>query len=237
MSFSCLNSSNVFLCSLHACDLQVKLWTIIGTQMSIGRKMARICAASVKCPSGINGRALKAPGVGAPAGRQLFHVKRPNVRSAACAEQGSSGSVARSPCGPILMAESIHRTDATMRAERGRRLVNRIKSRRRWQPSVRTGTTPSCTHTTMTKRDDKSLAEQNAEIRRWAEENGFTVGSRLGEKQDAVELVAPRVPVVEFTVHIDEDVYEAAMLRATYDGYDNASEVVEAALREWARGY
>ena len=30
---------------------------------------------------------------------------------------------------------------------------------------------------------------------------------------------------------------EAAMLRATYDGYDNASEVVEAALREWARGY
>ena len=34
-----------------------------------------------------------------------------------------------------------------------------------------------------------------------------------------------------------EDVYEAAMLRATYDGYDNASEVVEAALREWARGY
>ena len=125
------------------------------------------------------------------------------------------------------MAESIHRTDATMRAERGRRLVNRIKSRRRWQPSVRTGTTPSCTHTTMTKRDDKSLAEQNA----------FTVGSRLGEKRDAVELAASRVPVVEVTVHIDEDVYEAAMLRATYDGYDNASEVVEAALREWARGY
>ena len=205
--------------------------------MSIRRKMARIPAASVKRPSGINERALKTPGVGAPAGHQLFHVKRPNVRFAACAEQGSSGSVARSPCGPILMAESIHRTDATMRAERGRRLVNRIKSRRRWQPSVRTGTTPSCTHTTMTKRDDKSLAEQNAEIRRWAEENGFTVGSRLGEKQDAVELVAPRVPVVEFTVHIDEDVYEAAMLRATYDGYDNASEVVEAALREWARGY
>ena len=51
---------------------------------------------------------------------------------------------------------------------------------------------------TMTKRDDTSMAEQNAEIRRWA---------------------------------------EAAMLRATYDGYDNASEVVEAALREWARGY
>ena len=65
--------------------------------------------------------------------------------------------------------------------------------------------------------------------------SAFTVG-RVGEKQDAVELVAPRVPVVEFTVHIDEDVYEAAMLRATYDGYDNASEVVEAALREWARG-
>lgn len=124
-----------------------------------------------------------------------------------------------------------------MRAERGSCLVNWVKSRRLWWDSVRTGSTPSCTHTTMTKRDDKSLAEQNAEIRRWAEENGFTVGSRLGEKQDAVELVAPRVPVVEFTVHIDEDVYEAAMLRATYDGYDNASEVVEAALREWARGY
>lgn len=89
----------------------------------------------------------------------------------------------------------------------------------------------------MTKRDDKRLAEQNAEIRRWAEENGFTVGSRLGEKQDAVELVAPQVPVVEFTVRIDEDVYEAAMLRATYDGYDNPSEVVEEALREWGRGY
>jgi hypothetical protein len=52
-----------------------------------------------------------------------------------------------------------------------------------------------------------------------------------------VERIAPRVPVVEVTVRIDEDVYEAAMLRATYDGYDNASEVVEAALREWARGY
>jgi hypothetical protein len=27
------------------------------------------------------------------------------------------------------------------------------------------------------------------------------------------------------------------MLRATYDGYDSASEVVEEALREWGRGY
>lgn len=90
---------------------------------------------------------------------------------------------------------------------------------------------------TMTKRDNESLVEQNAEIRRWAEENGLMRGSRLGQHQDVVERVAPRVPVVEFTVHIDEDVYEAAMLRATYDGYDNASEVVEAALREWARGY
>jgi len=66
---------------------------------------------------------------------------------------------------------------------------------------------------TMTKRDDTSMAEQNAEIRRWAEENGLTLGSRLGQQP------------------------EAAMLRATYDGYDNASEVVEAALREWAREY
>ena len=89
----------------------------------------------------------------------------------------------------------------------------------------------------MTKRNDESLVEQNAEIRRWAEENGLTLGSRLGQQQDVVERVAPQVPVVEFTVRIDEDVYEAAMLRATYDGYDNASEVVEAALREWARGY
>ena len=90
----------------------------------------------------------------------------------------------------------------------------------------------------MTKHDDTSMAEQNAEIRRWAEENGLLLGSRLGQQQqEVVERVAPRVPVVEFTVHIDEDVYEAAMLRATYDGYDNASEVVEAALREWARGY
>lgn len=90
---------------------------------------------------------------------------------------------------------------------------------------------------TMTKRDNESLVEQNAEIRRWVEENGLTLVSRLGQQQDVVERVGPRVPVVEFTVHIDEDVYEAAMLRATYDGYDNASEVVEAALREWARGY
>ena len=88
----------------------------------------------------------------------------------------------------------------------------------------------------MTKRDDTSMAEQNAEIRRWAEENGLLLGSRLGQQQDAVERVAPRASVVEFTVSVDEDVYEAAMLRATYDGYDNASEVVEEALREWVRG-
>ena len=74
------------------------------------------------------------------------------------------------------------------------------------------------------------MAEQNAEIRWWAEENGLTLGSRLGQQQDVVERVTPQVPVVEFTVRIDEDVYEAAMLCATYDGYDNASEVVEAVL-------
>lgn len=74
------------------------------------------------------------------------------------------------------------------------------------------------------------MAEQNAEIRRWAEDNGLTLGSRLGQQQDVVERVTPQVPVVEFTVRIDEDVYEAAMLRATYDGYDNASEVVEVVL-------
>lgn len=89
----------------------------------------------------------------------------------------------------------------------------------------------------MTKRDDTSMAEQNAEIRRWAEDNGLTLGSRLGQQEDMVERLTPRGSVVEVTVRIDEDVYEAAMLRATYDGYDNASEVVEAALREWARGY
>ena len=55
-------------------------------------------------------------------------------------------------------------------------------------------------------------------------------GSRLVRHHDVVERVGPRVPVVEITVTIDEDVYEAAMLRATYDGYDNASEVVEAVL-------
>ena len=89
----------------------------------------------------------------------------------------------------------------------------------------------------MTKRDDTSMAEQNAAIRRWAEENGLTLGSRLGQQEDMVERLAPRGSVIEFTVRIDEDVYEAAMLRATYEGYDSASEVVEAALREWARGY
>lgn len=81
------------------------------------------------------------------------------------------------------------------------------------------------------------MAEQNAEIRRWAEDIGLTLGSKLGQQEDMVERVTPRGSVIEFTVRIDEDVYEAAMLRATYDGYDNASEVVEAALREWARGY
>ena len=103
--------------------------------------------------------------------------------------------------------------------------------------AARIGALLSCRDVTMTKRDDESLAEQNAEIRRWAEANGLTLGARLGQQQDAVERFAPRVPVVEVTVRIDEDVYEAAMLRATSDGYDNASEVVEAALREWARGY
>lgn len=89
----------------------------------------------------------------------------------------------------------------------------------------------------MTKRADISTAEQDAEIRRWAEANGLTLGSRLGQQEDMVERLTLRGSVIEFTVRIDEDVYEAAMLRATYDGYDNASEVVEAALREWARGY
>ena len=90
---------------------------------------------------------------------------------------------------------------------------------------------------TMTKRDNESLVEQNAEIRRWAEENGLLLGSRLGQQQEVVERVAPQVPVVEVTVTIDEDVYEAAMLRATYDGFDSASEAIEEALREWGRGY
>ena len=90
---------------------------------------------------------------------------------------------------------------------------------------------------TMTKRDDISMAEQNAEIRRWAADNGSKLGSRLGHQEDMVERLTSRGSVIEFTVSVDEDVYEAAMLRATYDGYDNASEVVEAALREWARGY
>jgi len=89
----------------------------------------------------------------------------------------------------------------------------------------------------MTKHDNPSMAEQNVEIRCWAEENGLMSGSRLGRQQDVVERVAPQVPVVEFTVRIDEDVNEAAMLRATYEGYDSASEVVEEILREWGRGY
>jgi len=89
----------------------------------------------------------------------------------------------------------------------------------------------------MTKRDDTSMAEQNAEIRRWAEDNGLTLGSRLDQQEDMVERLTPRGSVIEFTVRIDEDVYEAAMLRATYEGYDSASEVVEEILREWGRGY
>ena len=81
------------------------------------------------------------------------------------------------------------------------------------------------------------MAEQNAEIRRWAEDNGLTLGSRLDQQEDMVERLTPRGSVIEFTVRIDEDVYEAAMLRATYEGYDSAFEVVEEILREWGRGY
>jgi hypothetical protein len=90
---------------------------------------------------------------------------------------------------------------------------------------------------TVTKRDDTSMAEQNAKIRRWAEESGLMLGSRLGHQEDVGERLTPQGLVIELTVSVDEDVYEAAMLRATYDGYDNVSEVVEVALREWARGY
>ena len=43
----------------------------------------------------------------------------------------------------------------------------------------------------MTKRDDRSMAEQYAEIRRWAEENGLTLGSRLGQQEDVVERFTP----------------------------------------------
>ena len=100
-----------------------------------------------------------------------------------------------------------------------------------------TGSSPLCTHMTMTKRDDISMVEQNAEIRRWAEESGLMLGSTLGQQEDVVERLTPQGAVIELTVSVDEDVYEAAMLRATHDGYDNASEVVGAALREWARGY
>jgi len=53
----------------------------------------------------------------------------------------------------------------------------------------------------MTKRDDTSMAEQNAEIRRWAEENGLTVGARLGQQPDAVERVAPRALDLEPVAH------------------------------------
>ena len=88
----------------------------------------------------------------------------------------------------------------------------------------------------MTKRDDKGMVEQNAEIRRWAEDNGLTLGLRMGQQEDMVERLTPRGSVIEFTVRIDEDVYEAAMLRVTYEGYDSASEVVEEILREWGEG-
>lgn len=39
----------------------------------------------------------------------------------------------------------------------------------------------------MTKRADISTAEQDAEILRWAEANGLTLGSRLGQQEDMVE--------------------------------------------------
>ena len=89
----------------------------------------------------------------------------------------------------------------------------------------------------MTKHDDTSMAEQNAESGggrgewpvAWIEAGPAAAGGGGASRS--------QVPVVEVTVTIDEDVYEAAMLRATYDGYDSASEVVEEALREWGRGY
>ena len=84
----------------------------------------------------------------------------------------------------------------------------------------------------MAKRDDESLAEQNAEIWRWAEANGLRVGAIFGEQRDAVELAAPRGHGAHRRGRVRGGDAASNIRR-----YDSASEVVEEALREWGRGY
>ena len=98
--------------------------------MSIGRATVRMCSAQVKRPNGGGARARKAPGVGSPVGRQMFHVKRSDRRSLdSCRRCQSvcSGCVAQFvrhvPCIPVPMKKRSNRADVKMKADLQRWLI------------------------------------------------------------------------------------------------------------------
>ena len=126
-STSRLTLSNIDPPSWHSRSLQVKLWATIWTLMPIGRTTARMCSAQVKRPNGGGARARKAPGVGLPVGRQMFHVKRSDRRSLDSCQSVRSGCVAQFlrhvPCIPVPMRKRSNRADAKMKADLQRWLI------------------------------------------------------------------------------------------------------------------
>ena len=72
-------------------------------------------------------RARKAPGVGSPVGRLLFHVKRSDRRSLDSCQSVCSGCVAHFvrhvPCIPVPMRKRSNRADVKMKADLQRWLI------------------------------------------------------------------------------------------------------------------
>ena len=72
-------------------------------------------------------RAWKAPGVGSPVGRQMFHVKHSDRRSLDSCQSVCSGCVAHSvrhvPCIPVPMRKRSNRADVKMKADLQRWLI------------------------------------------------------------------------------------------------------------------
>ena len=94
---------------------------------AVGCTTARMCSARVKRPNGGGARARKAPGVGSPVGRQMFHVKRSDRRGLDSCQSVCSGCVARFvrhvPCIPVPMRKSRNRAAAKMKADLQRWLI------------------------------------------------------------------------------------------------------------------
>ena len=126
-STSRLTLSNIDPPSRHPRILQVKLWATIWTLMPIGRTTARMCSAQVKRPNGGGARVRKAPGVGSPVGRLMFHVKRSDRRSLDSCQSVCSGCVAQFvrhvPCIPVPMRKRSNRADVKMKADLQRWLI------------------------------------------------------------------------------------------------------------------